>query len=191
MRAALIVVDMLKDNLEGGSKVAVAGRAIIPQINRVISACREVAAPVVFACDSFLKEDFLFRSRVRPHCIRGTEGCRVVEEITKSPEDLVVEKRRFSAFFKTDLDQTLRTLKVDTVALCGITTPYCVLTTALDAVSNDFYSIILRDCTASPNQEVQNTILELYSNGPLFPLLRVLDSRRFIEELKGKGELAD
>ena len=183
MRAALIVVDMLKDNIKGEHKVARAGRALIPRINKMISACRRKDVPIVFACDSFLPQDFLFKSRMKPHCIRGTEGVRVVEELDKAPEDLVLEKRRLSAFFKTDLDQTLRTLGIDTVAICGITGPYCVLTTALDAVSNDFFAVILKDCTASANERTNEAIMEIYENGPLHPLLRVMESSKFLEEL--------
>ncbi len=185
MRAALIVVDMLKDNLKGEHGVAKAGRAIIPRINRLIAACRERDIPIVFACDSFLPQDFLFKSRLRPHCIRGTEGVQVVEELDMVPGDMVLEKRRLSAFFKTDLDQTLRTLGVDTVAVCGITAPYCVLATALDAVSNDFRAVILRDCTASHDRETQEAVMEIYEKGPLYPLLRVMDSEEFIGELEG------
>ena len=55
-------------------------------------------------------------------------------ELDRLPRDMVLPKRRFSAFFKTDLDQTLRTLDVDTVLVGGISTNFCVLTTALDAV---------------------------------------------------------
>lgn len=184
MRSALIVVDMLKDNLQGGHSVARAGRALIPRINSVISACRKVGMPIIFACDSFLLQDFLFKSRLKPHCIRGTQRCQVVEELDRSPGDLVVEKRRLSAFFKTDLDQTLRTLGVDTVVLCGITAPYCVLTTALDAVSHDFYAVILRDCTASHDEKTHQAVMEIYGKGPLYPLLRVMDSGEFLEGLK-------
>jgi nicotinamidase/pyrazinamidase len=185
LRSALIVVDMLRENLHGESRVARTGRAIIPSINRLIAGCREMEMPIIFACDSFLPQDFLFRSRVKPHCIRGTEGCKVVDEIAMEASDLVLEKRRLSAFFKTDLDQTLRTWGIEQVAVCGITTPYCVLTTALDAVSHDFYSVIIKDCTASQSEERHDTILNLYANGPLFPLLRVMDSHQFLEEQKG------
>lgn len=55
----------------------------------------------------------------------------------------MVPERRFSSFFKTDLDQTLRTYAVDTVMVTDIATPICVLTTALDALSHVFSAIIV------------------------------------------------
>ncbi len=183
MRIALIVVDMLKDNLKGEHSVAKTARTIVPRINRLIAGCRERNVPIIFACDSFLLQDFLFKSRMKPHCIRGTEGCQVVEELDRTPEDFVLEKRRLSAFFKTDLDQTLRTLGIETVAICGITAPYCVLITALDAVSNDFCAVILRDCTASRDEHENEAIMEMYREGPLYPLLRVMESEEFLEEI--------
>jgi len=50
----------------------------------------------------------------------------LIDEFEAHSEDIILPKRRFSAFFKTDLDITLRTLEVDTIALAGINTDACV-----------------------------------------------------------------
>ncbi|MBU2516689.1 MAG: cysteine hydrolase, partial [Proteobacteria bacterium] len=139
MKTAVVVVDMVKDNLEtslhGG--VAERGKSIVPMVNRLTAGARQKGWPVIFATDSFLPGDYLFRGRMKDHSLRGTVGAEVSDLLTQEPGDTWLPKRRMSAFFKTDLDQTLRLWGVERVAACGLMTPYCVLTTALDAVSND------------------------------------------------------
>jgi len=62
-----------------------------------------------------MKGDFIFNGKMKSHSIRGTEGAEVVADLNPEPTDIILPKRRFSAFFKTDLDQTLRLLGVDTL----------------------------------------------------------------------------
>lgn len=176
MHAAVIVVDMLEDVVASGHTFPITphARAIVPTINGLTARARRRGWPVVFACDSFLPDDFIFRGKMRPHCLRGTAGAKPVADLERQPEDTVLEKRRFSAFFKTDLDQSLRTWSVDTVLVCGIATHVCVLTTALDAVAHDFRAILVEDGCAAYRPELHRAALELYRRGPLEPLLQVL-----------------
>ena len=188
MNAAVIVVDLLKDVLSErhAYPIAAPARAVIPKVNELTAQGRERGWPVVFACDSFLPDDFLFRGKMKPHCLRGTTGAEPIDELDRAPEDVVLPKRRFSAFFKTDLDQSLRTWGVDTVLVTGISTHVCVLTTALDAVSHDFRAIIVEDATAAYRPEMHRAVLELYRRGPLEPLLEVRPSDE-IYALAGQG----
>jgi nicotinamidase-related amidase len=114
--------------------------------------------------------------------LRGTPGAEPIDELDRAESDMVLPKRRFSAFFKTDLDQTLRTRAVDTVVVCGIATHVCVLTTALDAVCHDFGSIIVEDATASYDATVHAHTLDLYRKSPLHPLLRILTTAELLAE---------
>ena len=187
MKPAVIVIDMVKDNVpaDSDSVMAEAGRAIIPAVNRVTGEFRARGFPVVFASDSFLEGDFVFGGRMTPHAIRGTEGAELVPGLVTASEDIILPKRRFSAFYKTDLDQTLRLGSVDAVALCGIATHFCVLATAFDALSNDIRAVILEDCCASYNLEAHENTLNGYRLNPLFPLFRVMKSEAFVSELQG------
>ncbi|UCF56309.1 MAG: cysteine hydrolase, partial [Deltaproteobacteria bacterium] len=114
MNPAIIVVDMLKDNFKEEANLPITSEAlrIIPNIKRLLDHGRRMAWPIIFACDSFLEGDFIFQGRMKPHSIRGTKGADVIQDITPLATEMVLEKRRFSAFFKTDLDQTLRTMTV-------------------------------------------------------------------------------
>ena len=98
---------------------------------------------------------------MKPHSIRGTEGANVIDQLDKEPSDIVSEKRRFSAFFKTDLDQTLRDLDCDTVMVVGISTHICVLSTLIDAVAFDFKAIMLRDCCQAHTSEIHDGVAQI------------------------------
>ncbi|RLB63533.1 MAG: cysteine hydrolase [Deltaproteobacteria bacterium] len=183
MQGAIIVVDMLEDPLgdEHAYPIAPHGRAIIPTINQITVEARARRWPVIFACDSFLPDDFIFGGKMTPHSLRGTPGAQPVAELTREPADELLPKRRFSAFFKTDLDQTLRAKQVDTVVVCGIATHFCVITTALDALCHDFRVILVEDATAAYSPEIHERTLALYRRNPLYPLLRVMTAAQMLE----------
>ncbi len=185
MKTAVVVVDMVKDNVELAKHGILADRAtaIVPVINRLTAEARRRGWPVVFATDSFLPGDTLFKGRMKEHSLRGTVGAEISGLLAVAPEDVWLPKRRFSSFYKTDLDQSLRLWGVERVAVCGIMTPYCVLTTALDAVAHDFRAVIVEDAATAHKDEVHDACLNLYRNGPLHPLLCVQTSA----ELLGSG----
>jgi nicotinamidase/pyrazinamidase len=182
MRPAIVVVDMLKDAFKRRDLPATQEYLkILPKIKELLEKGRKLGIPIIFACDSFLENDFIFKGK-HSYSIRGTEGAEVVEDLRPGKEDQILLKRRFSAFFKTDLDQTLRLLGVDTVVVTGINTHVCVYATAMDSVCNDFYAIVLEDCSASRDQEVHQGSIEVLRQGGLSPLLRVMSSDEFLEE---------
>ncbi len=185
MKPAIIVVDMLKDNLKESPRnpFLQEGKAILPNLQRLLEESRKKGFPIIFACDSFLKDDFIFKSRLKVHSIRGTKGVEVIDDLKPEPTDMVLPKRRFSAFFKTDLDQTLRMLGVDTLIVTGMTTEVCVLMTAMDGLSHDFSVILLEDCSASRKKEFHQGCLNLYRDSALYPLLRVMTLDDFIKEV--------
>ncbi len=175
---ALIVVDMTKDNVSGFIKEQI--DKIVPNINKLTESFRKKGNLVIFANDSFLENDFLFKSKMTPHSLRFTEGSEVTDLLNVANTDIILPKRRFSAFFKTDLDQTLRTLNINKIFVCGITSIYCVLATALDAVCHDFYSRIVEDATAAHKDIIHDQVMDFYRKGPLQPLLEVVKTEDLI-----------
>jgi nicotinamidase/pyrazinamidase len=186
VKPAVIVVDMLEDSYEGGRSGEREDVKIIVPVRDFLVRCRAISIPVVFACDSFLKEDFIFKGRMKPHALRGTPGARVLADLNPESQDIILPKRRFSAFFKTDLDQTLRTLGVDTVAVGGINTHFCVLATALDAVSHDFYTIILEDLSAAHKRDIHEGFVNAYRKSAIYPIFRVATSDEFLREYEDR-----
>jgi nicotinamidase/pyrazinamidase len=183
---ALIVVDMIKDNVNttGHGMMDSEAKKIVPSILRLTQLFRRCGGRVIFACDSFMEGDFIFRGRMPPHAIRGTGGDQPIAELEMQPQDLYLPKRRMSAFYKTDLDQTLRTWGVHTVAVCGIVTNVCVLLTAMDAVQNDFNSIIVADACACHKSAIHETTLQLYDKFLLAPMFRVMTLSELTKELQ-------
>lgn len=188
LKPAVVIVDMLRDTLERAEATPVKefGLAIVPAINKLTEVARRCSIPVIFSMDSFLPGDFIFQGKTKHHSIRGTRGAEVTDLLTQLTTDMYLPKRRFSAFYKTDLDQTLRLYGVDTVAFCGITTHWCVLSSALDAVANDFHAVIIEDCCASVSREIHENCLNIYRQIPLMSLLRVMALEAFLSEIEGR-----
>ena len=175
---------MVKDSFREEHQLPITKEAqpIIPRINYLLQQGRALGIPIIFASDSFLPEDFIFKGKMKPHSIRGTEGAEVTDLLNLVEGDVILPKRRFSAFFKTDLDQTLRTWNCDTVVVGGITTNVCVLMTALDALCHDFSAILLEDCCAAHKREVHETTIENYRKFALYPLFRIMTAEEFLRE---------
>ncbi len=184
MKPAVIIVDMLEGNYDRQRTGEKEQEKIVPLVRDFLHRSRELSIPVIFACDSFLKDDFIFRGRMKPHALRGTEGTRPLRDLEPQETDIVLDKRRFSAFFKTDLDQTLRTLGVDTVAVGGINTHFCVLATAFDAVCHDFHTIMLEDLSAAHKREIHENFMDAYRNSAIYPIFRVMTSEEFLRAYK-------
>ena len=190
MKPAVVIVDMLKDNFDESRNYSITREAkkIIPALRHLLAECRMLGIPIIYANDSFLPGDFIFRGKMKETAIRDTPGSEVIDELKPRVGDHVLPKRRFSGFFKTDLDQTLRLLDVDTVVTCGIATHICVLTNAMDALCHDFKSIILEDCAAANTAEIHHSTLNNYRRFPLYPLFRITDSVTLLEEIRSAKE---
>jgi ureidoacrylate peracid hydrolase len=82
--------------------------------------------------------------------IRDTWNTDIVKDLTPHSDDVVIYKHRFSGFFQTDLDATLKKLGVRHLVVTGCTTSVCVESTIRDAMFRDYTAVLLADCTAEP-----------------------------------------
>lgn len=90
------------------------------------------------------------RIKGRPSSFTGSPQVDLMPELGPMPGDFVVDcKRRFSAFYGTDLEILLRELRVDTVILIGINTNTCVQCSVFEAINRDLKPIVVSDCVAS------------------------------------------
>ena len=85
--------------------------------------------------------------------VEGQLGSEIHPDIAPRPDELVVKKHRFSAFYGTDLELVLRGLGVEVVVVSGVTTENCCHATARDAMFRDFKVIVLSDATATDDYE--------------------------------------
>ena len=184
-RPALLIIDMVKDNLDESRPVPITplARRLFDPINRLTGAFRNASWPVVFATDAFAAGDFIFGGKMKPHALAGTTGAEVAAELDRHPEDLWLPKPRFSAFFRTGLEEWLKARGVTLCAVAGITTNFCVLTTAMDALCCDFKTVILEDCTTAATESIHLQTLDLYRKTVLYPLFRILSSEQLLAVL--------
>jgi nicotinamidase-related amidase len=143
---ALVVVDMQKDFCYKNGALYIQGAEEIFKTTREAVKKARGRIPVIFTQDWHREDDEEFRIWPR-HCIADTEGAEIIEELEPTRRDYFVRKRRYSAFFGTDLDLLLRELKVLEVFVCGVATNICVLHTAGDAAIRGYRVSVLRDCT--------------------------------------------
>jgi nicotinamidase/pyrazinamidase len=186
-RPVLLIIDMVKDNFVETKHLPITplARQIIGPINGLIRVFRKEGWPVVFPTDAFHKEDFIFKGRMKPHSLAGTEGAEIIDELDREDGDLWLPKPVFSAFFRTELDQWLRKREVTLCAVAGISTNVCVLTTVFDAISFGFKVVLLEDCTAAFSKGIHEQILNTYRSSPLYPLLKVATSSELAKDLCG------
>jgi nicotinamidase-related amidase len=185
-KPVLLIIDMVKDNMDPEHPLPITPFAtrIIAPINELIRMFRGWDWPVVFSTDAFHEQDFIFSGRMKPHSLAGSRGAEIADSLDYRPEiDIWLPKPRFSAFFRTDLAETLHERGVTLCAVAGISTNFCVLATAMDALCHDFKVVLLEDCSAAFSESMHEQTLGLYRRNPLFPLLRVASSRDMEEVL--------
>ena len=82
--------------------------------------------------------------------IRDTWNTDILSDLKPQPDDVVLYKHRFSGFYQTDLDATLKHLGVKYLVVTGCTTSVCVESTVRDAMFRDYSCVLLADCMGEP-----------------------------------------
>ena len=82
--------------------------------------------------------------------IRDTWNTDIVPELKPQGGDVVLYKHRFSGFYQTDLDATLKKLGIKRLIITGCTTSVCVEATVRDAMYRDYSCVLLTDCMSQP-----------------------------------------
>jgi len=96
--------------------------------------------------------------------------------VHRAPEDILVPKRRYSAFFGTDLDLHLRERQIATVLVAGVVTNICVRSTVHDAFFLGYEVVVPVECVAATSPQAQATSLYDIDThyGTVAPLAQVL-----------------
>ena len=144
--AALLVIDAIEavgeDSLYDPDAATTAYRNAVA---RAVTACHAAGVPVVFCNDAHVRGLDREVNLWGEHGIAGET--RIFPEIEVGEGDIIIPKRRYSGFFQTDLDLTLRELGVSTVIAVGADTNICVLHTLADAYFNNYASVVVTDAT--------------------------------------------
>lgn len=177
---ALLVIDVQNGFVSKGGSYDLLGMEttnytkVIPKIRDLIIMCRNAGIPVFFTqavreasgidvltnTHQILPKSREERIMKRPICIRGTWDADIVEDVKPVETDHIVIKRRDSAFHDTEIGVWLRSIRVDTLILCGIDTSICVETSLRDAFNIGYDIILVSDATASSNRKHYESTLE-------------------------------
>jgi len=187
-KTAVLVVDMVNDFCKpGGSMVLPGYEKLLPPQTKVLEAARQTGCLVLYVVDAHRRSvpcdrEFLKRA---PHCYEGEWGSGIIEELTPRPEDPIVIKRRFSAFFNTDLDVTLKDWGRDTLIFMGLATNICVRSTVHDAFFLGYSNIVVKDAVAATSPREQASTL--YDIATHFGIVTHADS--LVRHLAGEAPL--
>ncbi len=159
---ALILVDYLKDFTTPEGRVYYPeAEAVIDKTAELLAVARRSGCLVVFIRHSYRKDKpDANLSSMRPCCIEGTAGDEIDPRLPiDEKKDYVLVKRRYSAFFGTDLDLVLRERGVKNLIVAGLKTNNCVNATVLDAHYRAYNTTVVADCTATNDKEAHRIYL--------------------------------
>ena len=135
-----------------------------PRVREVIRHCREKGVPVVFIQEvhkpSLIDIGRELDGAEGPHCVEGWAETELAEGIDPRPDEFLIRKRRYSAFFGTELEIVLKAYKAETVLLVGGLTDICVHYTAVDAHQHDYRFRVLTDCVGGSSLEAHDAALK-------------------------------
>jgi nicotinamidase/pyrazinamidase len=150
----LLVTDIQNDFLLGGSLAVAGGDEVVPVLNRYVAAFVARGLPVYATRDWHPEGHCSFHAQGGPwpvHCVAGTHGAAFAATLTLPPDTTVISKatsqdqEAYSSFQGTDLDSRLRAAGIRRLFIGGLTTDYCVLSTARDARQLGYEVFVLTD----------------------------------------------
>ena len=98
---------------------------------------------------------------MRPNSIEGSWGDEIDDMLRVDPEcDYIINKRRYSGFFGTDLDLVLREHDIKNLVIVGTKTNCCIRATVTDAFNLNYEPIVVRECVATNSQIVNEVNLQ-------------------------------
>ncbi len=143
MAKVLLVVDMLKDFVydDGALTCGKPAQEIVPYIQQLLEEFRNRGDRVIYIADAHDPDDPEFKMWP-PHCVQGTEGAQVIDELKPKDDELVIPKKRYSGFFGTNLEDVLKQIGPEEVHVVGVCTSICVLFTTADLRNRDYPTVV-------------------------------------------------
>jgi maleamate amidohydrolase len=151
-----LVIDMQTDFF-GHPRLSLLRPALVAHTNTLTAMARNADVPIVwirqeFATDLSDASLEVRRSQTRV-VIAGTPGADLLPELHVHATDHFVVKKRYSAFFGTNLESLLDQLHCDRLIVAGVNTHACIRTSVIDAYQRDFDVILAKDCIDSLDRE--------------------------------------
>lgn len=171
---ALLIVDVQNDFCSGGTLAVPDGEKVVPVINKLMDRFK-----VIVASKDWHPEKTKHFTKWPAHCVQDTFGAAFHPQLDAEKIQEVflkgtgVEDDGYSAFEATNnnLEQFLRSHKVDDLYVCGLATDYCVLSSALDAHKKGFNVLVIEDAVRGVDVvkgDVERAIEEMKHMGIVF-----------------------
>lgn len=183
-KSALVIVDMQNDFLHRDGNFSHIARehpeanidmpfliGTIPNVKRLLDAFRAAGRPVVYLAH-VLKPDYsdaafpYWRVGIEPasgnrsHCVEGTWGAQIIDDLAPQEGEHLVVKKGFGGFSNTPLDTVLRNLGVSTCVVSGVTTCVCVSSTIRGGVEYNYRMILVSDAVAEVDRTTHEAELK-------------------------------
>jgi len=151
---ALLIVDVQNDFCPGGALAAPHGDEVVPVINQLMA-----EFPVTVASKDWHPKDSTHFEKWPLHCVQDTRGAEFHPDLNEQSIQKVFLKGTsgkddgYSAFEATNknLKQHLLDKKIDKLYIAGLTTEYCILDTAMNAVKKGFTTYVITDAIRPVN----------------------------------------
>jgi nicotinamidase-related amidase len=186
-KAALLLVDMQNESQYGVQGVDDA----VAAAERVIAACRTAGVPVVYTRHVNRRDGVgvsrgeVFDGEGLPVYYRAeSDAIAIVDPLAPQPQDIVIDKHRWSGFHGTSLDLTLRSLGVHELYVGGFTTDCCVLTSVYDAYAHDYRVNLVPDMCAATNSGSHQAAVLMMTNWVYG--IEILTSGELIKKIAGE-----
>lgn len=168
IKRCLLIIDLINDYLDRWDADKAA--RLVLDTNKLVTVFRRSGLPVIWVRQEFrsdLSDAFLeMRDRDIKIAIEGTRGAQLHAGLDWNPNDVTIIKKRYSAFFKTQLEERLAESGVSELVLCGINTHACIRMAAIDAYQRDFRVVLAEECIGSYDEEHGRVSLD-YMNGKI------------------------
>jgi len=149
---------------EGGIPHMGGAHERVPRARALVSAARKARIPVIFVQEVHRPDLVDFGRELDGqedvHCVEGQTLTEIAaEDLDFRPGDYLVPKRRYSAFFGTDLEILLKGLKAETLILTGGLTDVCVHYTFVDGHQHNYYCRVVEDCVGGSSLSAHDAAL--------------------------------
>ncbi|CAD0224223.1 cysteine hydrolase family protein [Chryseobacterium sp. JV274] len=163
IKTALLAMDMQSSILSNLPDT----QELISNVNKVIKAARNRQIPVIYITVGFrqgmpeINSNNKVFSGIKQHMavVNMKEWVAIHPELSPEEEDIVITKRRFSAFTESDLEVVLRGLNIQHLVLTGVSTSGVVLSTVREASDKDYKLTVIEDCCKDGDEEVHHVLM--------------------------------
>ncbi len=142
-------------------------RDVFTPVHAAIDAARAASVPVIYVAVTFRPEypeisprnKSFSALKEQQSSLLTARAMEISSALAPHPTDIVVTKRRVSAFSGSDLEVVLRAQGISHLVLCGISTSGVILSTLREAADKDYQLTVLADCCFDHDEEIQRVLL--------------------------------